>query len=172
MITQRYNINLTPNDGNHAVVRCSQYDRGSRIIDFSLYNNGSPFYLDENDTISVRGTKKDGTGFEFPCENNISSVSFLIQEQMTLFAGKIPCELRIIRGTEVLGSMNFVLNVEVSPLNEEAAVSETTLPYYESLLLSAQAANFDPPTTDGTYTLAVTVEDGEPTYSWIGFILD
>ena len=25
----------------------------------------------------------------------------------------------------------------------------------------------DPPTTDGTYTLQVTVSSGEPTYSWV-----
>ena len=67
--------------------------------------------------------------------------------------------------------MNFILSVEASPLEENTVISETTLPYYESLLLSAQTANYDPPETDGTYTLSVTVSDGEPTYSWIGFVL-
>lgn len=171
MITQHYNINLTPSDNKQTVVYCSQYDNGSRTIEFTLYNYGEQFYLDENDLVSVRGTKKDNTGFEFSCANNISSVSFAIDEQMTLFAGRTPCELRIIRGNEVLGSMNFILSVEASPLEENTVISETTLPYYESLLLSAQTANYDPPATDGTYALSVTVSDGEPTYSWIGFVL-
>lgn len=171
MITQYYNLNLTPTVGNQTLVYCSQYDNGSRIINFTLYDGKNPFYLEETDVITVRGTKKDGTGFEYECTNYISSVSFTIEEQMTLFAGKTPCELRIIRETEVLGSMNFYLCVEPSPLEENTVISATELPAYESMLLAAQTAEFSPPQSDGVYTLSVTVEDGQPAYSWIKFIL-
>lgn len=122
MITQRYSINLTPTAGNQTVVNCSQYDNGSRTIEFTLYDGGNQFNLEETDVITVRGTKKDNTGFEYSCTNNISSVSFEIEEQMTLFAGRIPCELRIVRGTETLGSMNFILSVEASPLEEDTVI--------------------------------------------------
>ena len=173
MITQRYGIGLTPSaDSKPPIVYCSQYDTDSRTIEFTLYDHGTQFYLDENDVVTVRGTKKDNTGFEYSCQNNIASVSFAIQEQMTLFAGKTPCELRIVRGAEVLGSMNFILSVEPSPLEESTVISATALPAYESMLLAAQTANYDPPTTDGVYTLAVTVSNGQPTYSWIQFVLD
>lgn len=139
MITQQYKLNLIPTGKDPVIVRCSQYDKDSRSIEFSLFNNGEPFALNEGYVVTVRGTKKDGTAFEYECSIVNNNAVFQINQQMTLFDGKYPCELRIVLGDEILGSMNFTLLVEKSPINEDTVISESDLPAYEQLLSDMQS---------------------------------
>ena len=138
MITQQYKLNIIPSFNGPVVVKCSQYDKDSRSIEFSLFDGANPFVLDSNYTITVRGTKKDGTAFEYDCSIEDGKVVFLLNQQMTLFDGKYPCELRIINNTEILGSSNFTLFVEKSPIDEDSIISESDLPAYEQLLNDLQ----------------------------------
>lgn len=142
MITQSYRLNLIPNEKDPpVVVRCSQYDKDSRTIKFSLYNGAQPFSLDSGYTVTVRGTKKDATAFEYNCSIENTDVLFPIAQQMTLFDGKYPCELRIVLGEEILGSANFILYVEKSPMDEDTVISDTDLSGYEQLLQNTQKQN-------------------------------
>ena len=127
MITQQYNLDLVPN-GPDVVVKCSQYDKESRTITFNMFDNSEVFAIPSGATVTVRGTKADNTGFEYPCTFSGSAVSFNIKEQMTIFNGKVLCEIRITNGGEVLGTANFVLFVERSALADDIAISETDLP--------------------------------------------
>ena len=141
MIVQYYKLNLIPTGKDPVIVRCSQYDRDSRVIEFSLFNGNEPFALSDSYSVIVRGTKQDGTVFEYNCSVVDTNVVFSVKQQMTLFAGKYPCELRIIAGDEILGSANFYLYIEKSPVDEEAVPSESDLPAYEKLLLDVQSKN-------------------------------
>lgn len=141
MITQHYQLNLIPTGKDPAIVRCSQYDKDSRSIEFSLFNGKEPFALGDGYVVTVRGTKQDGNAFEYDCSIVDTNAVFSINQQMTLFAGKYPCELRIVVGDEILGSANFYLYVEKSPMDEDSAISESDLPVYEKLLLDAQSKN-------------------------------
>lgn len=128
MITQTYNLNLIP--GKVPVsVDCSQYDSLSRTIVFNIYD-GTVLKDVTGATATVRGTKSDNTGFEYPCTVNGSQVSFDIQDQMTIFCGKVPCEIRLV-DNGILGTCNFVLNVEPTPLDPNVTISETDLPLLE-----------------------------------------
>ena len=62
-ITQTYNLDLVPN-GPDAVVKCSQYDKGSRTITFNMFKESQPYTVPSGASVTVRGTKKDNTGFE------------------------------------------------------------------------------------------------------------
>lgn len=128
MITQQYNLNLIP-DKVPVSVDCSQYDSLSRTIVFNIYD-GTVLKDVTGATATVRGTKQDNTGFEYPCTVNGSTVSFDIQDQMTIFSGKVPCEIRLVNNG-ILGSCNFMLNVEPTPLDTGVTISETDLPLLE-----------------------------------------
>lgn len=128
MITQEYNLNLIP-DKVPVSVDCSQYDSLSRTIVFNIYD-GTVLKDVSEATATVRGTKQDNTGFEYSCTVNGSTVSFDIQDQMTIFSGKVPCEIRLINNG-ILGTCNFILNVEPTPLDPNVTISETDLPLLE-----------------------------------------
>lgn len=130
MIKQRYNLNLIP-DKVPVIVNCSQYDALSRTIEMVIYDGSTVYDIPSGTTATVRGTKQDNTGFEYPCTIDGSIVSFDIQDQMTIFAGKVPCEIRLSKGGGIIGTCNFLLNVEETPLDPDVTISETDLPLLE-----------------------------------------
>lgn len=136
MIIQKYNLNMIP-DKVPVMVRVSQYDQFSRTIIFSLYDGAIEYEIPSGSTISVRGTKPDHTGFEYPCTFEGNEVSFNIEPQQTVLSGLVPCEIRITSNNEIVGSCNFIINVEPTPLDESTVISDTELPLIEE---ASQAA--------------------------------
>lgn len=139
MITQKYNLNMIP-DTVPVSVGVSQYDKTSRTIIFSIYNGDVLFSIPSGSTAFVRGTKPDKTGFEYACSISGSDISFDIQEQMTVLAGRFPVELRIINSGEILGTANFMLNVEASPLSDDTIISDTDMPLIQEASAAADRA--------------------------------
>lgn len=130
MITQKYNLNLIPNKVP-VIVNASQYDKTSRTLEFTIYDDTELFTIPSGSTVTIRGTKPDKTGFEYPCTFNGSVVSVDIQNQMTVISGKIPVEIRIVNSGNILGTANFILNVECTTLVDDTIISETDLPLLE-----------------------------------------
>ena len=144
-LTNTYCLKMTPSQFGQSsvVVNCSQYDSLFRVIQFSLYNGINEFSIPDNCVVTIRGTKKDLTGFEYQCEYEGNVVTFPIQSQVTVLPGKVPAEIRITSGNEIIGSWNFVFLVEESPLDENTIISETDLPLLEAALeASAQAESY------------------------------
>ena len=50
---------------------------------------------------------------------------------MTVFPGKVECELVLTKGAELIGSLNFVLIVEPAALRDDTIISDTELPLIE-----------------------------------------
>lgn len=123
---QTFDIDVTPK-GINPVVYCSQKDIG-RQIKFYLFD-GALFYTPPaNSKIFVEGRKPDNRGFSYECTYSGNEVTVILTQQMTIFAADIPCELRVINGVNTIGTLNFVLRVEESPVNEDVPVSETEIP--------------------------------------------
>ena len=144
-LTNTYCLKMTPSQFGQSsvVVNCSQYDSLFRVIQFNLYNGTNEFSIPDNCVVTIRGTKKDLTGFEYQCEYEGNVVTFPIQSQVTVLPGKVPAEIRVTSGNEIIGSWNFVFLVEESPLDENTIISETDLPLLESALeAAAQAESF------------------------------
>lgn len=144
-VTNTYNLKLTPSQfgQNSMVVNCSQYDSLYRVIQFNLFNGNAIYSIPEGSVVTIRGTKKDMTGFEYECDYSNNVVTFPIRDQITIYPGKVPAELRIVNDGEIIGSWNFVFLVEESPLDENTIISETDLPLLESALeAAAQAESF------------------------------
>ena len=136
---QKYVLNFVP--GKMPIrVRASQYDKSLRIIQMEIMNGDAPFVVPEGSTVLVRGTKQDLTGFEYECSYNSNIVEFEIRDQMTIFAGRYPSEIRIVKDNKIIGSANFEFDIEESPLSEDTIISETQLPLLEEALEAASEA--------------------------------
>lgn len=143
MITQHYMIDLIP-AGDPVVVHVSQYDKLARILAFDLYTGGVAFEPPAGATAQIRGTKPDGTIFNYAMTVDGITVSIPIQQQMALVAGDVPCEIQIVGdGGAQIGTANFLLKVERSALDEEAAESSSDIPLFEQLTQQAMEAASD-----------------------------
>ena len=126
MRPQSIKLNLVPG-GVIPVINVSQYDVG-RPLEFVLWDGKSPATIEENTVIDIRATKPDGHGFQYACtwENNVVSVA--TQIQMTVLSGSIECELHLEKNSTVIGTANFILEVEQAALRSDTDISETELP--------------------------------------------
>ena len=128
MTNQHYDLNLIPGLYAPVVVNVSQYDAGSRDIQMNIYNDALPFEIPRGSGVTVQGTKDDNTGFQYEATYDGNVVTWTVQNQMTVFSGVVPCEIKIVLGDQVLGTANFFLAVEPTALRDDTIISETDLP--------------------------------------------
>lgn len=126
MTSQAFNLNIIP-QGVNPIIHVSQYDKGQTWI-FTLYEGDIPYNVPSGSTVTIQGTKKDGTGFQYPCTYTGNTVTAIETDQMTLFCGKYPCEISITNNDQIIGSLNFIIDVEQAPLGDDTVISETDLP--------------------------------------------
>lgn len=140
MITQSINLNLIPG-GVLPRLNVSQYDKGSRALQFNLFSGSLPFEVPEGSTVTIQGTKKDMTGFQYPCTYQGSLVVSDLYDQMTVLAGEVTTELVITdTSLNILGTCNFIIDVEQAALSKDIPISETELPLLQEAIQSAAEA--------------------------------
>jgi hypothetical protein len=174
MITQSINLNLIPG-GVLPRFNVSQYDKGSRVLQFNLFSGSFPFEVPDGSTVTIQGTKKDMTGFQYPCTYQGSLVVSDLYDQMTVLAGEVTTELVITdTNLNILGTCNFIIDVEQAALSKDIPISETELPLLQEAVraaneakASAEAAEDDAEDAEawanGTRS-GVPVEPSDPTY--------
>ena len=129
MTTQTINLNLIP-QGVSPVIHVSQYDKGQTWI-FNIYSGDTTFNIPSGSLVTIEGTKPDNTGFQYACSFSGYAVTATEQQQMTVLSGKVPAELRISKNDELIGTLNFIIQVEPAALSEDTIISETMLPLIE-----------------------------------------
>lgn len=113
--------------GVRPVVNASQYDEG-RTIKFILFSGDTTYQIPSGAVVRAEGIKKDKTGFSYECTFSGNEVTVEITRQMTVFPGDVECELRIVKDELNIGTLNYILRVESSPITDEIDISETELP--------------------------------------------
>ena len=132
MITQSYKLNLIPNRTINCFVHVSQYDAGSRTLVFKLYNGSTEFTVPTGATAKIQGLKRDGNVFEYPMTVSGSEVSVVVEEQMAIIDGPVNCQIILEQSGKVLGTANFTLAVERSPISD-GTMSESNIPPFKVL---------------------------------------
>lgn len=120
MAIERIKLNLIP-AGTMPVCHASQYDK-KRQIGIDIYNGLQPYILsDELLELDVR--KPDGhiVTIDVPYTAGGNGVVFETTEQMCAVAGSNLCELKITKGEAVIGSLNFYMEIERSPMENGLA---------------------------------------------------
>lgn len=130
MTTQNIDINLIPG-GVLPIVQASQFDVQTNGITFTLYQGDTLYTLPNGAGVLVNGKKPDSTGFSYSAASaSGNTVKVNVTKQMTAVAGDVICELRVSVGQQDVGTSNFILRVERSPL-DDSVISETVLPLIE-----------------------------------------
>ena len=131
MTNQTFNLDLIP-QGVPPIIHVSQYDKG-QTWEIHLYENGIVFPVPVNTSAAIQGTKPDSTGFQFPAVITAGDnvVTFTLEQQMTVFSGDIDCELVLVNGDDQVATINFILSVEPTTLDDDTVISETQLPLIE-----------------------------------------
>lgn len=153
MTSQKINLNMIP-QGVNPIIHVSQYDKGQTWF-FYLYEGDVPYNVPVGAVVTIQGTKKDGTGFQYPCTFDGNEVTATETDQMTLFYEKYPCELSITYNGDIIGSLNFYIEVEPAPLGDDTVISDTDLP------LLQQAIQAVPTCVAGAATATAKAEEAE-----------
>lgn len=131
MTSQTFNLDLIP-QGVPPIVHVSQYDKG-QTWDIHLFENGVVFPVPSGTSAAVQGTKPDNTGFQYPAVISVGDnvVTFTVEQQMTVLGGQFECELVLVNGENQVATINFILDVEPTTLDDDTVISETELPLIE-----------------------------------------
>lgn len=129
MTTQRLNLSIIPG-GMKPILNVSQYDKGQTWI-FTLFEGSTTYSIPAGSVVTIAGTKKDNTGFQYPCTYSGATVTAIEEQQMTIFPGDVQAELRISNGDELVATINFVIRVEAAALKNDVLISDTELPLIE-----------------------------------------
>lgn len=156
-------------------IKVSQYD-SARVVEFYLYDGSTPITSTSDlvvnaNTPYVVGTKPDKHGFEYQTQGLFSDsssahVRFLIEQQMTAVAGEVICEIRIEDLYEdlLLGTANFILEVEPAALADDTIISDTELPDIIDAARASAAAAAASATKSESYAVGGTsTRTGEDT---------
>ena len=110
------NLNLIPGEA-YPVCHASQFDEG-RTIRFNLFNGSSVYTLSSGVSVLAEIRKPDRCLYISVLTNTEANyVDLVTTEQMTACPGDSLGEIKIVNENEVLGTLNFIMRVEESPLN-------------------------------------------------------
>ena len=113
---QIINVDLIPGKVM-PILHASQFDIG-RALGVKLYNGGAVYNLAGTEVVSVSVRKPDGNIVTETLTNSGGNeLEIITTEQMTACAGASLCEIKIEDSGDVIGSANFVLEVEEDPLD-------------------------------------------------------
>ena len=126
-------------------VHLSQYDIG-RELKFKLMDGNTEYSVPSGASVTVKATKPSGLGFVVNAEADGSIVTLSNTETMTNESGRFPAELSISNNETLLGTSNFIFNIEKSPHPEgttdgdvETLIPELTLLVNEARSLVERA---------------------------------
>lgn len=159
MYTQTHDLNVIPT-GVRPVVHVSQYDNQVQALRFLLYKENAPFTIPASAAVLINGLKPDGTGFSYAATaTSGNSATFAVTQQMTAVAGSTECELRVRTANEIIGTLNFTIEVEEAPLHDDSVLSETDIPLIEQAVdIAANLAEYIQQTVDSARAAAASAE--------------
>ena len=113
-MNQNIEVNLIPNSFINSTMRLSQYDIG-RVATITVKHGNDDYQIPSGATVKIQATKPSGLGFSVECTYTNNVVTVVTVEGMTDEFGAIPAELSITSGDTLLGTANFIFDVEKSP---------------------------------------------------------
>lgn len=137
---QQINLNLVPS-GVPPVVYASQYDVG-RTFRINLYDGNDSYTVPDGAVITLIGTKTDMHSFAYSSEDDDpkvkvdgSSITVTTTEQMCAMPGTTLCEISVRKSTTlVIGSLNFILQVEKAIVPEDGSMSASDLNLFQEAI--------------------------------------
>lgn len=147
IVTRKNVLNLQPGLSAPVVVHVSQGDQGYPLT-FYLVNGDEQYLIPYNVTITVAGSRIDGSHFgPYACTFADDKVTFTMKSEISRIAGSGIAEITITNSAhETVGSANFVFMVEECTIpngvtySNDASVYEEILSYTKAQMSILQAA--------------------------------
>lgn len=138
---QSFNLNLAPGSFKQ-VFNASQYDVG-RELEITIYDGSTLYEIPTGATVKLEGTKPSGLGFSVLCTFDGSEVTVTTTDTMTNEWGRVPVELSISKSGLLLGTANFIFEIEKSPHPEGTTDgdAQTIVPYLTELVERIEESN-------------------------------
>ena len=114
MEARKITVNLQPNSGMAQRISLSQYDVGVPM-QITLTDGAVSASLPSGCTAKIHGTRPSGVGFSQSCTISGNVVSVNSTTDMTGEYGHFPAEIVLESSGKVIGSANFIMNIEKSP---------------------------------------------------------
>lgn len=123
-------------------VHLSQYDIG-RELTFKLMDGNTEYSVPSGASVTVKATKPSGLGFVVSGTFSGNIVTIVNTETMTNESGRFSAELSISSGATLLGTSNFIFNIERSPHPEGTTDgdAETLIPELTLLVNEIRESN-------------------------------
>ena len=137
-ITITRDLNVCP-VGVPPVIHLSQYDSDFTLV-FNLYASTGTFTVPTGTTAEIRGTKRDGNGYDADATVSGTTVTVTGNEQMTAIAGANIYEIALYKNSKQLFTSNFILAVEPSALDANTITSESVLKELNAIIAGAAIA--------------------------------
>lgn len=120
LLSLKRTVDLEPGLTTPQVFHVSQNDVGTKLY-VGLEQGGTAYTIPENTTAKVQGCNALGEPFEaITAIVSTNEVYFTITDQdVTQFAGNAKCEVVLTNGTNILGTANFIVAVEASPMGAD-----------------------------------------------------
>lgn len=121
------------------VIHLSQYDSDFTLV-FNLYASAGAFTMPTGTTAEIRGTKRDGNGYDAAASVSGNTVTVTGDVQMTAVAGQNMFEIATYYNNKRLNTINFILDVERAALDADTITSESVLRELDAIIAGAATA--------------------------------
>ena len=140
MLTLTNRIDMRPG-AVPLVIHLGQYDSDFTLV-FELYSSAGNFTVESGTTAMIRGTKTDGNAYDADATIDVSAKTVTVSgsEQMTAAKGRNVYELVLKKGTKVLSTANFILDVERAAMDADTIASESVLKELNAIIAGAETA--------------------------------
>ena len=150
---QNVKVDITPGYEQSKIIYVSQYDVG-REFKINLTDGTDGYTIPAQTVAKIAGIKPSGLGFQVQGTISGNQVTFTTTSGMTDEAGRIPVEISLTKGTTILGSKNFYLDIEEATHHPETpdGSKEFTIPELTLILQQLSQANAEAETNIGVMT--------------------
>ena len=127
-------------------VHIVQYDNSQPIVAVELFKNSERFVLPDGYEANLRFGKKDRTFIYKPvlgCNQGRDTVYFAVDEQMSIFYGKVTPIIELTYNGAVVGSSSIPFVIDRNPIQIGDVESKTDYPAIVERISSAEAAVAD-----------------------------
>ena len=120
MITKYVKLWIGSPQGAPPVIRLSQYDTDWKLV-FTLYDGDALYTVPSEASVILNGLRPGGTVFSVAGVVEDGNAVVSLDSSVTAEAGKVECEISISNSGELLGTSNFVFEVEKAPMSGHTA---------------------------------------------------
>lgn len=144
-------------------VFAKQYDKDTRAIEVTPYNNGQSYELEQDVTARLQLTKADGHTVINDCVIEDGVIKVTLTAQCLTAAGTATAEIALYKGEEVLSSQIFYIDVKKAAYDANSPTSSSEYNALVEALQGADNVNVEAEEIGDTVNITVTNRNGNTT---------